>query len=791
MAAFRSSLAASAVSPRPGSCYSCFGAAAALSTLAAKSSSAKKLRLRFGAAGASKKTGTVGEDAYFAAHSSNAFGVADGVGGWASQGVDSGLYSRTLLRNVQDELDALTLKMRKPDLPSVLLKSWQSLQREATEGSCTVVLGHLAQDLLHVLHLGDSGLLVLRPTKLLPQFHGGQEELVLRQVYGTSAILHKENMPCQMAAGDSDDLEHLDLVSVKLLRGDILIAGSDGLFDNMSLQDLQALVLSHLERGDSKKGQGSSLPSSLAASIVQRAAEAARQEVNQSGFGGKLDDIAVIVAQAEKWTPAALGGLLHNLAEATSSGGSVDATGEQAQAASYSQASGTTTGGARSFSTLRQLEKQPEGQGGHGGAALAASRSSSSSSGAVAASGSEKTIEGSLLSLRIPPTGVKAPSPQSQAAAAAETWRLRVGKHLGSGSHACCWALLDADCADASTDSGPIVAVVKQFYKPEPVFAALYGHEFVQELEEVPRRERRVGEVLRLTTAHEGRRFVAQLLATQSEAQFEEEDLCSRAPSGPFLVFQYAGQPLEKAVARLGLGERFALVDRLLVAVDYLRLCNVVHGDVSLGNCCLGEDNLPRLVDFGNAVLFESSRSRQAPSQRLEKLRSKYVHHKRFPAAERYSYPVQLGRLIEAIEIPRQIKLYEQSHDPDIFPGNLAATPPEVLRGAVVPGQSDTYGVAVMLWQMLTTEETPFDIDVECERIRFEGWNSYYKLTESEKLTYLQDRLDRTLQPELKDDWVALPGKAGVFEWLREALAELPEERQSALERGLEARMKS
>ena len=40
-----------------------------------------------------------GEDAYLA--SSNLLVVADGVGGWESQGVDPGLYSRALIRNIK------------------------------------------------------------------------------------------------------------------------------------------------------------------------------------------------------------------------------------------------------------------------------------------------------------------------------------------------------------------------------------------------------------------------------------------------------------------------------------------------------------------------------------------------------------------------------------------------------------------------------------------------------------------------------------------------------------------
>jgi protein phosphatase PTC7 len=38
-----------------------------------------------------------GEDAYFLSEDGQVVGVADGVGGWALSGIDSGLYSKSLM----------------------------------------------------------------------------------------------------------------------------------------------------------------------------------------------------------------------------------------------------------------------------------------------------------------------------------------------------------------------------------------------------------------------------------------------------------------------------------------------------------------------------------------------------------------------------------------------------------------------------------------------------------------------------------------------------------------------
>lgn len=52
-----------------------------------------------------QKRATGGEDAWFVRD--NTVGVADGVGGWARKGIDSGEYSRTLMRAARTAVDAL------------------------------------------------------------------------------------------------------------------------------------------------------------------------------------------------------------------------------------------------------------------------------------------------------------------------------------------------------------------------------------------------------------------------------------------------------------------------------------------------------------------------------------------------------------------------------------------------------------------------------------------------------------------------------------------------------------
>merc|ERR1719401_1838086 len=104
-------------------------------------------------------------------------------------------------------------------------------------------------------------------------------------------------MPFQLSSEDLDEtaLEPHDLVNVRLSMGDIVIAGSDGLFDNMSDMEVEKIVLEHFggrPRLDPK------LVPNLTEQILKIASAAARSPMEEMGTG-KLDDITVIVAQAD------------------------------------------------------------------------------------------------------------------------------------------------------------------------------------------------------------------------------------------------------------------------------------------------------------------------------------------------------------------------------------------------------------------------------------------------------------------------------------------------------------
>jgi hypothetical protein len=157
---------------------------------------------------------------------------------------------------------------------------------------------------LEVANLGDSGLRVVR---------GG------RVVYRSEAQLHQWNMPYQMAwreaLPDTDTAADAAVARVALQRGDVVLVGTDGVFDNMWEAQLVGLVSGAAKAGSG--GAGGVDAAALAREIAGAAFVNARDPEFRSPWaveaaragqasllrtlfprGGKMDDCTVVVALA-------------------------------------------------------------------------------------------------------------------------------------------------------------------------------------------------------------------------------------------------------------------------------------------------------------------------------------------------------------------------------------------------------------------------------------------------------------------------------------------------------------
>lgn len=103
-----------------------------------------------------EKEETGGEDAHFICTDEQAIGVADGVGGWAEYGIDSGLYSRELMSNsvsaIREEPKGCIDPLR------VLEKAYYSTKAKGSSTACILALAdQVIQSYLRAL----GGMLVL------------------------------------------------------------------------------------------------------------------------------------------------------------------------------------------------------------------------------------------------------------------------------------------------------------------------------------------------------------------------------------------------------------------------------------------------------------------------------------------------------------------------------------------------------------------------------------------------------------------------------------------------------
>ncbi|KAF8720693.1 hypothetical protein HU200_023595 [Digitaria exilis] len=226
------------------------------------------------------KVATGGEDACFIA-GNGWFGVADGVGQWSFQGINAGLYARELMDGCK--------KFITENQEASALRPEQILSKAADEarspGSSTVLVAHFDGQVLQASNIGDSGFLVIRNGEVYKK---------------SKPMLYGFNFPLQIEKGD-DPLKLVQNYTIDLEEGDVIVAATDGLFDNVYEHEVAAII--------SKSIQADLKPAEIAEHLAAKAQEVGRSGAGRSPFsdaalsvgylgysGGKLDDIAVVVS---------------------------------------------------------------------------------------------------------------------------------------------------------------------------------------------------------------------------------------------------------------------------------------------------------------------------------------------------------------------------------------------------------------------------------------------------------------------------------------------------------------
>ncbi|VVC89608.1 protein phosphatase PTC7 homolog [Leptidea sinapis] len=244
--------------------------------------------------------GQFGDDAWFSTHFNNAdvIGVADGVGGWRSYGIDPGEFSSYLMRTCERLVRMGHFKLSEPG--DLLAKSYYELLEHkkpilGSSTACVMILDR-NESIIRAANIGDSGYMVVRSGRIVHRSHEQQ---------------HYFNTPYQLSLPPpghdgnvlSDRPESAETAEFKVECGDVILVATDGVFDNVP----EPVLLAEMRRTEGMSGDAHKIQA-VANSIAWMArnlsfdgcymspfAKSARQN-GIDAIGGKPDDITVLLA---------------------------------------------------------------------------------------------------------------------------------------------------------------------------------------------------------------------------------------------------------------------------------------------------------------------------------------------------------------------------------------------------------------------------------------------------------------------------------------------------------------
>lgn len=240
-----------------------------------------------------------GDDACFIAKykTADVLGVADGVGGWRHYGIDPGHFSASLMQTCERLVLSGGFSCSEPSV--VLARSYYELQecKQPVVGSSTacVVILDRREGRLYAANIGDSGFLVVRGGRVV---HRSLEQ----QHYFNTPFQLSLPPPDQDGVVLSDSPDAANTSDFPVEDGDVIMLGTDGIFDNLP----DALIVAELHGlegvRDVVRLQQAANSLALQARTLSFDADylspfsinARKNGINARG--GKPDDITVILA---------------------------------------------------------------------------------------------------------------------------------------------------------------------------------------------------------------------------------------------------------------------------------------------------------------------------------------------------------------------------------------------------------------------------------------------------------------------------------------------------------------
>lgn len=254
-----------------------------------------------------EKIETGGEDALY--YSKNLLAVADGVGGWALQGIDSSRYSKKLIENAKAFFE------KNPEHYSQNPKDLlvECAKKNLEMGTSTFILATLWEKYIKVGFIGDSGYMIFTPKlRQLPQNRG------YNIMYSADVVSkeqeHDFNFPFQIGINGDDPELKAQTFQHEVNYGQLIVIFSDGVLDNLFSHDVEYILNTYIEEIKQVHGRGlrnvveNFDGQYFSEFLVKKTYEISQKKDFISPFavgamnagllalGGKMDDISVVSA---------------------------------------------------------------------------------------------------------------------------------------------------------------------------------------------------------------------------------------------------------------------------------------------------------------------------------------------------------------------------------------------------------------------------------------------------------------------------------------------------------------
>jgi serine/threonine protein phosphatase PrpC len=213
-------------------------------------------------------------------------------------------YANLEMDRFEDTEDPMFFEYNDTNPVDILQRSYENSLKVAKKnnilGSTTACIAILRKDELRVANIGDCGISIVRNNHYI--FRSEEQQ-------------HAFNFPYQLGIRSRDQPSHAQSFTIKVQKGDIIIMGTDGLYDNLFDKDILNLVRNHVQaytipgtahRPPRVRNLQPQILSDILANAAKEISDSKRRvdtpfqrRAMEEGLlveGGKADDISVIVA---------------------------------------------------------------------------------------------------------------------------------------------------------------------------------------------------------------------------------------------------------------------------------------------------------------------------------------------------------------------------------------------------------------------------------------------------------------------------------------------------------------